>query len=256
MKTVALLVARMGSGRLPGKAMAEIEGTPMLKRLVERTRASDSIDEIVITTSTLEKDDVLEELAKTCNVSCFRGSPDDVLGRITGAANQFNADIVVELLGDNPLLHSDLIDDVLDMYKDGDYDYVANVTNEYPYAPEGIKKFPIGIRIQAIAIEALRKCESLASTDEYREHSTNFMFHHPEIFKIGYLPAEGKWSGLVHPTLTFAVNYHENFQMITEIFKKGLADDPNFDLNRVMEIYLADPSLAKLMGNNFEPYRK
>ena len=103
MKNVALIAVRLSSSRLPRKAVKPILGRPMIARMVERVQAAPSIDEIVIATSTHEEDDDLERLTRELGIGCYRGSLDDVLGRIHAAAEASGADRVIELLGDNPL---------------------------------------------------------------------------------------------------------------------------------------------------------
>ncbi len=88
-------------------------------------------------------------------------------------------------------MHSDLIDEVIDFHCTYGFDYSANVTTEYPYAGPEIAKFPIGVRVQVYAPTVLNRCEQLATSWYEREHSTSFIYHHPEIFKVGYFEAKG-----------------------------------------------------------------
>lgn len=248
MKTVAVIAVRMGSSRLPGKAMLPILGKPMIERMIERVHHSRYVDEIIIATTELTGDDVLASLAERLGVGCFRGSVDDVLGRIHRAVAATQADLVVELLGDNPLVHSDLIDDVIDFYCAYSFDYVASVTTEYPHAGPEIAKFPLGIRVQVYTSAVLDKCEQLATTPYHREHSTNYIYEHPETFKLGYFEAKGKWTALNRPELTFAVNYQKNFEMIKRIFESCYHRDSNFCLEEVIRVFDSDPQLHPLMG--------
>jgi len=248
MKTIALIAVRLGSSRLPGKAMMPILGKPMIEHMIDRIRRSRSIDEILIATTTLESDDELECFAKDQGISCFRGAVNDVLGRMGAAVASINADLIVEMLGDNPLVHADLIDDVVDFYHSGDFDYASNATIEYPHAGPEIAKFPVGIRVQVFSPGALAECDRLVSDEEHREHSTSFIYENPNIFKLGYFEAEGKWSELQRPDLTFAVNYRENFDLVKYIFENCYPKDENFSLQETLEFYDNNPDLAKLMG--------
>ena len=250
-KVVGLLIARMGSSRCPGKSLEKLENTTLLGLLLERVRESQSLDEIVLATTELDSDDVLEAFAKENGIGCYRGSSDDVLGRITGAAAAFDADIVLDLLGDNPLIHSELIDDVLSYFLEGGYDLATNATVEFPHAPKDIGKFPVGVRVIAISRQALVRCEEYANSEEHREHSTKFIFDNPDKFKVGYMPADGKWAPLNRGDLTFAVNFQENLDMIAAICVEGFKKQRNFGLHEAMEIFDANPELKKLMGNNF-----
>ena len=106
MTVAALLIARLSSTRLPGKNILPVAGKPMIQHLAERVSKSKLISNVIIATSTLPSDDPLEELANQIGVDCYRGSLDNVMERISGAAKKYNCDTIVEILGDNPLVHS------------------------------------------------------------------------------------------------------------------------------------------------------
>ena len=248
MRTAALIAVRMGSSRLPRKALLPILGKPMIERLIERVRRSSNIDEIVIATTTLEEDDTLEALAMQMGVGCFRGSADDVLGRITAAAAASGCDRVVELLGDNPLIHVDLIDDVIALFENGAFDYAVNVTYEQPHAPPDAARFPIGVRVEVYRPEVIARSAAEATHPHNREHSTSFIVEHPELFKLGYMEATGRWAPLRRPEATFAVNHRQNFDLINRIFETCYPLDDNFTLFAAMETFDDDPELASLMG--------
>ncbi len=238
----------MGSSRLPGKTMMPIFGKPMIERMIERVRYSRYIYEIVIATTELTDDDILAAFANQISVGCFRGPAEDVLGRINATVAANDIDLVVELLGDNPLVHSDLIDDVMDFYHAGQCDYAASVTTEYPQAGPEVKKFPIGIRVQVFPRSVLERCEELARDPSHREHSTNYIYEHPERFSLGHFEAKGKWAKLNRPELTFAVNYQKNVDLVSRIFERCYPAEPNFGLPAVIRAFDADPALRALMG--------
>jgi spore coat polysaccharide biosynthesis protein SpsF len=119
----AFIIARLNSSRLTEKHMRRIMGKPMIEMMVERVRAAKTVDTIVITTSSLSSDDQLEELSKKLGICCYRGSLENIMDRIVSAAKTYECDTVVELLGDNPLVHSELIDDVVNYYFRNKYDY-------------------------------------------------------------------------------------------------------------------------------------
>ena len=248
MKTLALIAVRLSSSRLPGKALMPILKIPMLEHMVDRIRFSRQINEIIIATSTESSDDDLELFAARAGIKCFRGSLDDVLGRLNLAVASSDADLVVEMLGDNPLVHADLIDDVIDFYLQQGVDYVANATIEYPHAGPEIAKFPVGIRVQVFTPAVLSKCNQIVTDPEHREHSTSFIYENPETFTLGYFEAKGKWQQLHRPELTFAVNYQENIELIARIIEQCYPINKNFSLQDALQAYDNDPKLAGLMG--------
>ena len=250
MSTLAIIAARQGSSRLAGKTLMSVAGKPMLERMVERIRLAPSIDSIIVATTTLAEDDELEAFCGTLEIGCYRGAVHDVLGRIAAAVRETEADTVVELLGDNPLVHADLVEDVLALYRRSGADYAVNLTNEYPKADPSLLRFPIGVRAQAFSRATLDRCEADGRSDDHREHPTSYIGENPEIFKIEYLEAKGRWAPLNRPELTFAVNVRANLELVDKIFNIGLARDGNFSMAEAIEIYDANPALAALVGND------
>ena len=234
MTTTAILVARMGSSRLPGKSMMPILGKPMVERLVDRIRPARAVKKIVLATSDQPEDDPLAALAARIGIGCYRGPAEDVLGRIQGAARSADAGTVIELLGDNPLVHFQLIDEVAAFHKFGRYDYAASATAEYPQAGEEVRKFPIGVRVQVYSRQTLDRCAALAKEPRHREHATTYIIEHPELFRIGLFEAKGVWEAINRPELTFAVNQAEDLQKVTRIFEACLPRDPNFTLQEAL----------------------
>jgi len=249
MSTGAFIVARLSSSRLPRKALMDVAGKPMLERMVERVRRAKSIDKVVIATSDEPSDDDLEAFAKDVGVGCHRGSLPDIMERVAGAAQAFECDTVVEILGDNPLVHSDLIDDVVDLYKQGDCDYTASVTKEFPVSAEKMQLFALGIRVQAYSLAAALAHKDYPGYLEADDKgSTAYIFEHPDRFRLRYLEASGKWAAANKPDINFAVNYEKNLEMIRMIFEGLLPIDQDFSLDRVMELYDSEPAIQERMG--------
>lgn len=248
MKTIGILAVRTGSSRLPAKALMPILGKPMLERMIERVGRAESIDEIVVATTHLSEDDRVEKLAEQLGASCFRGSVDDVLDRMAGAVAASGCDRVVELLGDNPLVHADLIDQVARFFDQGGFDYAVNVTNEQPNAASGVAKFPIGIRVEVYKPEVIVRCAEEATSPPNREHSTSYIGEHPEVFKLGHFEAKDDWAPLHRPDWTFAVNYQQNFDLVRDIFEACYPEHENFSLGAVVALLERRPELVSLMG--------
>ena len=136
MTIVATIEARMTSSRLPGKVLMPAGGRPLLRILIERLQHVSAIDSIVVATTTNATDDPVAALCEAAGVAVFRGSEDDVLGRVRGALDYAKADIAVEITGDCPLIDPRVIDRVVRAKLDGESDYVSN-TMRYTY-PEGL----------------------------------------------------------------------------------------------------------------------
>ena len=143
MKTVAIIQARMGSTRLPGKVLAPIAGNPMLWHVVERTRRAKALDQVMVATSENSKDDAVAEFCTESAIDCFRGSEEDVLDRYYQAARQFTDSTIVRITADCPLVDPGVADKVVGAYQDGPYDYVTNI---FP------RSFPKGLDVEVFSL--------------------------------------------------------------------------------------------------------
>ena len=246
----AFIVVRLSSSRLPNKGIMKIMNKPLIELMVERVQESQKIDKTIIATSNHPSDEPLEVIAKRLGVGCYRGSLKNVMGRIVNAANAYDCDVIVELLGDNPLIHSDLIDDVVRFYQKGGYDYAASVTNEYPVDMSKKRMFSLGVRVQVYSLDAAKRHVDYPeyADDESRGYSA-YMFEHPEMFKRGYFEAKDNWTFMNRPYLNFAVNYQKNFNLIRSIFEKNYPEDSNFPLEKVFKQLDEERYLYLLMGS-------
>ena len=147
-KVVAIVQARMGSTRLPGKVLMDISGWSMLWHVVNRVRQAKWVDKVVVATSGSVSDDPVATLCEQEGIPCFRGSEDDVLDRYYQAAKWIGANVIVRITADCPLIDPYVVDDVVKHYVDGDYDYVSNT------APP---TFPDGLDIEVFSFEALER---------------------------------------------------------------------------------------------------
>ena len=149
MKTIALIQARMTSSRLPGKVLQDVAGKPMLLHVVNRAQQAKSVDNVAVITSTHESDDAIERCCIENSIPCFRGNLDDVLDRYYQAARHFQADNVVRITADCPLLDPVIVDKVINAFNDSAYDYVSN-TLECTYPDGLIRRFSIMRRLKKL----------------------------------------------------------------------------------------------------------
>lgn len=226
MSYLTVIVARMGSSRLPGKGLMEVAGRSMLGLLVDRVRKSRYVEDILLLTTTLEEDDRLVEFADNEGLLYFRGSPDDVLGRIDAGISSVEKTYqqVIEILGDNPLTDPELVDDVVEFHLAGGFDYSANLTREYASAPAELPRFPVGVRVQVSPPETFRRCARETADPVHREHATSYIAENPDLFRIGYFPASGKWAEAANEDGFYAVNTREQLEEIRDIVNFRGAD--------------------------------
>jgi len=163
---IAIIQARMGSSRFPGKTLADLAGRPMLSRVVERVSQSRAIDKVVVATSIAVGDDPIAEFCAKEGVLCFRGSEDDVLDRFYRAAKEHGADVVVRITADCPLIDAAVIDRVVERFQSGDCDYASNVLH-YTY--------PDGLDTEVFSMAALAEAWREAKKPSEREHVTPYL---------------------------------------------------------------------------------
>jgi spore coat polysaccharide biosynthesis protein SpsF len=178
MKVVAIIQARMGSGRLPGKVMLELAGEPMLSRVVSRVHRAEEVEEVVVATTTLDAD---EEIARFCaqhGWPCFRGSEDDVLDRYYQAAIVHQAEAVVRITADCPLIEPRIIDQVVEAFleRQPGLDYAANILPP--------RTFPRGLDTEVMRFEALERAWHEDRNPLWREHVTPYIVRNPDRFHL------------------------------------------------------------------------
>lgn len=175
MKIVAIVQARMGSSRLPGKVLADINGKPMLEMLLTRIGAATILDEIIVAIPSGSSDDVLKNWLHEHGVRYFRGSAEDVLGRFYMCALESQADLVVRVTADDPLKDPEIINHAVRYMLDNpEFDYVSNTL--FPTYPEGLD-------IEVFKFSALESAHLNAVLSSEREHVTPYIWKHLELFK-------------------------------------------------------------------------
>jgi len=165
-KTVAIVQARMGSTRLPGKVMMPVAGMPMIELLLERLSRARAIDIIILATSSRARDDELSSHVEKLGYAVYRGSEDDVLDRYYQAACLHKADTVVRVTGDCPLIDPALVDEVVDAYMNTGVDYASNIDPP---------TYPDGLDAEVFSFRALERDWKEAFTPYEREHVTPFI---------------------------------------------------------------------------------
>ncbi len=208
MKIVAIIQARTGSTRLPGKVLLKLAGKTMLSQVIERVKRAKKIDEIIIATTTSKKDEVVIKIAKAENVKFFSGNENDVLDRYYNAAKKFEADIIARITSDCPLIDPKIIDNTIELFEKEKADYASNVFE---------RTFPRGLDVEIFSFKALEKAWKEAKENVYREHVTSYIYGNPKMFKLASLTAEKKFFA---PELRFCVDTKEDFELMKKIYDK------------------------------------
>lgn len=178
-KIVAIIQARMTSSRLPGKVLINIAGFPMLYHVIKRVSSAQMVDQIVVATTDDPADNPIEDFCNSNSVLCFRGHPFDVLDRYYQAASKFQADIIVRITADCPMMDPSLIDSLIQNFLDANVDFAAN-----RLPPPWKRTYPIGLDIEIARFQALEKAWKEAESQFEREHVMPYLYDHPGRFKI------------------------------------------------------------------------
>ena len=203
MKTIAVIQARMSSTRLPGKVLSPVADRPMIALMVERVRKAHTLNGIVLAISTNASDDALETEAQRLNLDVWRGPERDVLARFAGAAEDANADLVVRLTGDCPLIDPEIIDEVVAELTVSGADYCSNIEP---------RRYPDGLDCEAFTIDVLRRAAQHASTPEAREHVTPWMRESINVSKRSVHGTED------YSNLRWTVDEADDLEVIRNIF--------------------------------------
>jgi spore coat polysaccharide biosynthesis protein SpsF len=221
MRTVVIIQARMGSHRLPGKVTRKIIGKPLLEHLVERLRQTKQVNQIIIATTTAPIDKEISVLAEALNVPVFRGSEENVLDRFFLAAQWAKADIVIRVTADNPLTDAANIDRMVEEHLKNNADYTTTIG------------MPLGTTAEVISMDILHKAHNLAKNQYDLEHVTPFIRRQPKLFKVQTLQAHTELS---RPDIRLTVDYLEDFEFITEIYKALYKPNEVFPLLDVIKL--------------------
>lgn len=230
MTTVAIVQARMGSTRLPGKVLMDLGGTTMLARVVRRTRRARRLDSLLVATTTAPADDAIVRECERLGAPVFRGSEDDVLDRYYCAAQAAAADRVVRITSDCPLIDAEVIDAVIARLAETQADYASNALP---------RSFPRGLDVEAMTAPALARAWREARQSFERAHVTPYLYGHPESFRLAGITAESDYS-----SLRWTVDTTEDLAVVRALYAR-LGNTDEFGWRAALELVRRDPALAQ-----------
>ena len=208
MKVVAIIQSRMGSTRLPGKVLTDLAGEPMLVRVVNRVSRATVLDEIVVATTTRLQDERIVALCYANGWPCFQGSEEDVLDRYYRTAQVYQADVVVRVTSDCPLIEPQVIDLVVREFlaRQPEVDYVANILPP--------RTFPRGLDTEVMSLEALERAWREDENPAWREHVTPYIYRHRERFSCYGVTNEVDYS-----SMRWTVDTPEDLAFVRRIYE-------------------------------------
>lgn len=233
-KVVATIEARMTSTRLPGKVLMPMAGKPVLQHVIERHRRSKLTDVVVVATTINAADDAIEELCLKIGCPIFRGSEEDVLGRIVAAGKEHSAEILVQGMSDDPLIDWRFVDQLVGLLEEGGYDCTDSELD---------KTFPIGLGMRAYSFTVLEKAAAVDTERGLREHAGYSIRSQTEKFKVGSMKADGS---LLWPDLRVTLDTKEDYEMISAVYEELYKENPDFSSLDVVAFLKSRPDIVSI----------
>ncbi|HEX3383930.1 MAG TPA: glycosyltransferase family protein [Mucilaginibacter sp.] len=233
-KIVIVVQARMTSSRLPGKVMLPILGESLLYRMMERLQMIKHPAQFVVAIPDEERGYVIDQECNRIGIPCFCGDRDNVLDRHYQLAKAFNADIILKIPSDCPLIDPRIIDQVLDFYfeHEGKYDYVSNL---HPAT------FPDGNDVEVMTMACIEKTWKEATRKLELEHTTPYIWENPEKFRIGNVVWNtGKDYSMSH---RFTIDYAADYQFIKTVFEELYPKKPDFSCEDILDLLEKRPDI-------------
>jgi spore coat polysaccharide biosynthesis protein SpsF len=220
---VAIIQSRMGSSRLPNKAMLSLHGKPIIEWVYRRVSASKLVNNVIVAIPTTKVDDVLDNFLKEIGANVFRGSEADVLERFYLAAKQNSASHIIRICADNPFIDGEEIDNLIKYYLEHNFDYAYN------HVPLN-NKYPDGFGAEIISFDILEKMYLLAKSPSQREHLLNYLWDNKNSFSIGTFDPSNKV--MHHPELKFDIDTIEDYISLS-LLKGVNLDTPAFEIVKI-----------------------
>ena len=234
MKIVAIVQARMGSSRLPGKVLKDLRGAAVLDRVLNRLGRSRLIQESLVATTVEPADDAIVEHCERTGRKVFRGSEQDVLDRYYQAAKYVNADVVVRITSDCPVIDPEVTDATVHAFLDRHADYASNVL---------VRTYPRGLDTEVMTVQALERAWRESNKPHQREHVTPYIYENPSEFKLHGIENDTDCS-----RHRWTVDTPEDLELLRAIYERfGGRDD--FGWREVLKLVESDPSLAEINRN-------
>ena len=246
-KIVAIIQARMGSSRLPGKVLKKLMGKPVLWHIHKRLGRVDAIDEVCVATSYLKRDDEIEDFCNKNDIRCFRGNDADVLDRFYKAALECLATHVIRISGDSPLIDAPLVKEMMDYFYQNKLQYCGIATGPTVKKNRYYGHYPDGLEAEIFTFKALEKAWKEADGLLYREHVTPYLWKHPNKFKTGVYMAYGKDYGEHRWTM----DSEEEYEVIQNVYENLYPKKPGFNMNDVFDLMDRQPHIFRKQNSEY-----
>jgi len=233
-KVLAVVQARTGSSRLPGKVLLPIfDNKCALELMLERVCRAKTVDKIAVATTPSTIDDRICELCEQLGYECFRGSEDDVLDRYYKAVLALGpAEVIVRLTGDCPLHDPAIIDKVVMYFLDSNVDYVNNANPP---------TYPDGLDVEVFSFATLKRAWQEARLKSEREHVTSYIYKHPDVFKIADVKCERDLSDK-----RWTLDEQQDYEFIKLMYKNLYKKSPGFGMEEILGFLAKHPEFEQI----------
>ncbi len=235
MRTVAIIQARMNSSRLPGKVLLDLEGEPMLVRVVERARRAKSVHAVTIATTTDPSDDPIEALCQARGYPVYRGSEFDVLDRFYQTARRAQAEVIVRLTADCPVIDPEVMDQVVEAFLKSGVDFACN-----RLPPPWPRTWPIGLDTEVCSFAGLERAWKEAKLPYEREHVMPYFYDQEGRFKVLVVDHQPDYGHL-----RWTVDTAEDLALLREIYRRFNGAD-TFGWQDVLRLVEREPELMQV----------
>lgn len=232
MKIAAIIQARYGATRLPGKVLMKVAGKTMLEHVVERVKKAKSLDGAIVATTTSDKDAEVAAKAQDLGVKTFRGSENDVLDRYYQAAARYGLEHVVRITADCPLMDPKVIDHIVENYFRSRADYCSNTLEE---------TYPDGEDVEAFGFKALERAWKEAKLPSEREHVTPYIRKNPALFKLVSVKYKEDLS-----SKRWTLDEPRDFDFLSSVISSLYPVKPDFGMNDVIDLLKKNPRLEDM----------
>ena len=231
MRVIAIVQARMGSTRLPGKVLKQLGGRSVLSWVIARVRQFSRIDSLLIATTVEPADEAVVKEAERCSAEVFRGNESDVLDRYYRGACHARADVIVRITSDCPLIDPEVSDHTIQKFLDERPDYASN----------GLERtYPRGLDTEVLKSSALERAWREASEPYQRAHVTPYLYQNPDKFRLLSVKGEADFSGY-----RWTLDTQEDAEFLQEVFAR-LGGSVDFTWRDVLRLLEREPALAEI----------
>jgi len=232
-----IIQARTGSKRLPKKILKKLDEKTVLDYVIQQTNKSKKIEKIIIATTNLEEDNIVEDFCEKRNIECFRGSVDDVLDRHYQCAKKYSFDPIVRVTSDNPIVDPEIIDLAIEKFQKGKFDMVTTCNK---------RSYPYGISVEVFSFKALKKSWEKSILPSEREHVVLYLQNKKNNFKIFNLVND---ENLTYINCT--VDNEADFQLVKKVVS-GIKERPIL-MKHLVKLFKEKPELLEI-NKNSDPY--